>query len=181
MLLASGEHTPEATEVTLSPPPQVRNVRGRQVEKELRDQKVEHQLLLQCSWEVSPHVRRRRLGLHVLTPRFLQLERERDDLLRRQKDAVLELQQKMGLKEQLLQRKMEELRETLEKREAQLYAVLSAASLDPSAARDAASKLQVHSELGPAPIHWTPTYWAVPHFRTFWRPKEPPWRPCRWS
>lgn len=39
--------------VTPPPPPQqVRNVRGRQVEKELRDQKVEHQLLLQCSWEV---------------------------------------------------------------------------------------------------------------------------------
>lgn len=54
MLLTSGQHTPEGTEVTppLSPQ-QVRNVRGRQVEKELRDQKVEHQLLLQCSWEVS--------------------------------------------------------------------------------------------------------------------------------
>uniref|UniRef100_H3CAM5 Dynein regulatory complex subunit 4 n=1 Tax=Tetraodon nigroviridis TaxID=99883 RepID=H3CAM5_TETNG len=99
----------------------VRNVRGRQVEKELRDQKVEHQLLLQCSWE---------------------LERERDDLLRRQKEAVLELQQKMGLKEQLLQKKIAALRETLEKREAQLYAVLSTANLEPSAASEAAQKLQ---------------------------------------
>lgn len=49
MPLTPAEHTPEATNAVAL---QVRNVRGRQVEKELRDQKVEHQLLLQCSWEV---------------------------------------------------------------------------------------------------------------------------------
>lgn len=33
-------------------PPQGRILRGRQVETELREQKVEHQLLLESSWEV---------------------------------------------------------------------------------------------------------------------------------
>lgn len=69
MLLAPGERTPEGTKVTPPPPlspRQVRNVRGRQVEKELRDQKVEHQLLLQCSWEVRPPAPRRS-RLQVLT------------------------------------------------------------------------------------------------------------------
>ncbi|XP_011610972.1 dynein regulatory complex subunit 4 isoform X1 [Takifugu rubripes] len=99
----------------------VRNVQIRQVEKELRDQKVEHELLLQCCWE---------------------LEQERDELLRTQADTILELQQKIGLKEQLLQRKMEALTEAVENREAQLYAVLSAANLDPTTASDTTKKLQ---------------------------------------
>lgn len=58
----------------------------------------------------------------------------------------------MGLKEQLLQRNMAALRETLEKREAQLYAALSTAGLDPSAASDAANKLQVPLSVGLSPF-----------------------------
>lgn len=60
-----------------------------------------------------------------------------------QTDTILELQQKIGLKEQLLQRKMEALTEAVEKREAQLYSVLSAANLDPTMASDTTKKLQV--------------------------------------
>eukprot|EP00066_Takifugu_rubripes_P027806 XP_011617072.1 PREDICTED: growth arrest-specific protein 8-like [Takifugu rubripes] len=89
----------------------VRNVRGRQVEKELRDQKVEHELLLQCCWE---------------------LERERDKLLRTQTYTILELEHK----------KVSELKKTVQKREAQLYAVLSTANLDPTTAANATQKLQ---------------------------------------
>lgn len=63
----------------------------------------------------------------------------------------------MGLKEQLLQKKIAALRETLEKREAQLYAVLSTANLEPSAASEAAQKLQVpfSADLGPFPTNDT--------------------------
>lgn len=85
----------------------------------------------------------------MLTWRFLQLERERDELLRRQEDAVLELQQTLELKEQQLQRKTVVLRETLEKREAQLCAALSTADPDPGAAREASRKLQVPHPVGP--------------------------------
>lgn len=49
----------------------------------------------------------------------------------------------IGLKEQLLQRKMEALAEAVEKREAQLYAVLSATNLDPTTASATTKKLQV--------------------------------------
>ncbi|XP_056892031.1 dynein regulatory complex subunit 4-like isoform X3 [Takifugu flavidus] len=72
----------------------------------------------------------------------MKLEQERDELLRTQADTILELQQKIGLKEQLLQRKMEALTEAVENREAQLYAVLSAANLDPTTASDTTKKLQ---------------------------------------
>lgn len=120
------------------------------MEKELRDQKVEHQLLLQCSWEVRRHVRRR-CSLQMLTWSLLQLERERDELLRRQEDAALELQQALDLREQQLRRKTVVLRETLERREAQLYAALSTCDPDPGAAREASRKLQVPHPVGPHP------------------------------
>lgn len=68
----------------------------------------------------------------------------------------------MGLKEQLLQRKVETLRETLEMREALLYAALSTASLDPSAASEAATKLQVPFQLARPFNQHTPTHWAFP-------------------
>uniref|UniRef100_A0A3B5KIU7 Dynein regulatory complex subunit 4 n=1 Tax=Takifugu rubripes TaxID=31033 RepID=A0A3B5KIU7_TAKRU len=77
------------------------------VEKELRDQKVEHELLLQCCWE-------------------------RDKLLRTQTYTILELEHK----------KVSELKKTVQKREAQLYAVLSTANLDPTTAANATQKLQ---------------------------------------
>lgn len=74
---------------------------------------------------------------------FLQLQREREDLLRRQEDAVLELQQKMSLKEQQLLRRVEALRRRVEKRDAQLNTVLSSTHPDPSAASEASRRLQV--------------------------------------
>lgn len=124
----------------------------------------------------------RRRSLQMLTRSSLQLERERDDLLRRQKDAVLELQQKISLKEQRLQKKIAELRETLEKREAQLYAVLSTSSLDPPTASQAAQKLQVPLSVWLSPlVHHRPAHWLLPDFRTFWSPKKLLWRPCRGS
>lgn len=49
----------------------------------------------------------------------------------------------MVLREQQLQRRTVVLRDTLEKREAQLYAALSTADPDPGAAREASRKLQV--------------------------------------
>lgn len=88
-------------------------------------------------------------GLQTLSCSFLQVEQEQEQLLRRQTDAILELQQKIGLKEQLLQRKISALTQTVEKREAQLYAVLSAANLDPATATAAANKLQVPFSVGP--------------------------------
>ncbi|XP_070711656.1 dynein regulatory complex subunit 4-like [Pempheris klunzingeri] len=81
-------------------------------EKELRDLTVDHELLLQA---------------------FEKVQRERDELLRRQTEAVLDVQRRSGLKELLLERKLAALTDTLEKKEAELCAALSASSIDQTA------------------------------------------------
>ncbi|XP_008276572.1 growth arrest-specific protein 8-like [Stegastes partitus] len=91
------------------------------MEKELRDLTVEHELLRQACHKV---------------------ERERDELLSRQTQAVLDLQQSSGLKEMLLQRKLAALTQTLQKKEAQLCAALSVCSTEPQARTSAASRLE---------------------------------------
>ncbi|KAF3688174.1 Growth arrest-specific protein 8 [Channa argus] len=90
-------------------------------EKELRDLMVEHELLLQA---------------------FEKIQQERDELLRRQTQTILDMQQKSGLKELLLERKLAALTETLEKKEAQLCAALSSSNLDPTAGSNSANRLQ---------------------------------------
>lgn len=76
-------------------------------------------------------------------PSVLQLEQERDELLRRQTEEVLDVQQRSGMKELLLKRKVAALTQTLEQKEAQLCAALSASNLDPAAGSSPAHKLQV--------------------------------------
>lgn len=56
------------------------------------------------------------------------------------------MRQKAGLKELLLERKLAALTDTVEKREAQLCAALSASTGDPTAGSSAADKLQVHTD-----------------------------------
>ncbi|XP_028458710.1 dynein regulatory complex subunit 4-like [Perca flavescens] len=90
-------------------------------EKELRDLTVEHELLLQAAQKV---------------------QQERDQLLRSQTEAILEVQQKSGLKELLLERKLAALTEIVEKKEAQLSVALSASNLDQTAGAAAANKLE---------------------------------------
>ncbi|XP_054882558.1 dynein regulatory complex subunit 4-like [Poeciliopsis prolifica] len=91
------------------------------VDQELRDLTVEHELLLQA---------------------FQKVQQERDELLRRQTQSILDVQQRSGLKKILLQRKLEALSQTLEKKEAQLSAALSVCSVEPTARSSAAYKLQ---------------------------------------
>ncbi|KAK2817593.1 hypothetical protein Q5P01_025784 [Channa striata] len=90
-------------------------------EKETRDLTVEYELLLQA---------------------FEKVQQERDELLRRQTETILDMQQKSGLKELLLERKLAALTETLEKKEAQLCAALSSTNLDPTAGNSSANRLQ---------------------------------------
>ncbi|XP_070780285.1 dynein regulatory complex subunit 4-like [Enoplosus armatus] len=91
------------------------------IEKELRDLIVEHELLLQA---------------------FEKVQQERDELLEKQTEAILDVQQKSGLKELLLERKLAALTETLEKKEAQLCAALSTSNVDQTAGGSAATKLE---------------------------------------
>lgn len=72
-----------------------------------------------------------------------QVQRERDELLKNQTEAILDVQQKSGLKELLLERKLAILTETVEKREAQLCAALSASTVNPATGSSAANRVQV--------------------------------------
>ncbi|XP_042291935.1 dynein regulatory complex subunit 4-like [Thunnus maccoyii] len=108
------EHNQARTERAMS------RARMRVVEQELRDLSIQHELLLQA---------------------FEKVQRERDELLQKQTQLILDVQQKSGLKELLLERKLAALTETLEKKEAQLYAALSASNVDQTAG-SAAIKLE---------------------------------------
>lgn len=71
------------------------------------------------------------------------MELERDQLLRSQTEVILEVQQRSGLKELLLSRRLAVLSQTLETREAQLCAALSASTADPVAGSGAAHRVEV--------------------------------------
>ena len=79
----------------------------------------------------------------VLEQRFGGTQKERDELYRKFVKAIHEVQQKSGLKNILLERKLAALSDTLEKKEAQLNEVLSASNLDPTALTVVTRKLEV--------------------------------------
>lgn len=78
----------------------------------------------------------------VLELRFEKCQSERDELHSRFVLAILELQQKTGLKNILLEKNLEKLSDLLEQREAQISEVLAAAQLDPVAVANANKKLE---------------------------------------
>ncbi|XP_071764081.1 dynein regulatory complex subunit 4-like [Centroberyx gerrardi] len=90
-------------------------------EKEMKDLKWEHEVLQQT---------------------FSKVQLERDELYKRFTQAVQEVQQKTGFKNLLLERKLGALTDTLEKKEAQLYAVLSASNMDQTALGGVTNKLE---------------------------------------
>ncbi|XP_029904389.1 dynein regulatory complex subunit 4-like [Myripristis murdjan] len=90
-------------------------------EKEMEDLKWEHEVLQQM---------------------FSKIQLERDELHKKFTQAVLKVQQKSGFKSLLLERKLGALTDTLEKKEAQLYAVLSASNMDQTALAGVTDKLE---------------------------------------
>uniref|UniRef100_A0A3B5AW78 Dynein regulatory complex subunit 4 n=1 Tax=Stegastes partitus TaxID=144197 RepID=A0A3B5AW78_9TELE len=127
-VLQEAEHKKQELQKRVQEHDEVSRAQVKLMEKELRDLTVEHELLRQACHKV---------------------ERERDELLSRQTQAVLDLQQSSGLKEMLLQRKLAALTQTLQKKEAQLCAALSVCSTEPQARTSAASRLEVPDHTGP--------------------------------
>ncbi|XP_071083552.1 dynein regulatory complex subunit 4-like [Haliotis cracherodii] len=78
----------------------------------------------------------------VLEQRFQKTQEERDDLYRKFVKAIHEVQQKSNFKNLLLEKKLNALADTLEKKEAQLNEVLSASNLDPTALTVVTRKLE---------------------------------------
>lgn len=79
----------------------------------------------------------------VLEMRFEKCQKERDELHSRFVSSILELQQKTGLKNVLLEKKLEKLSEILEQREAQIGQVLATAQLDPGASGEINQRFEV--------------------------------------
>eukprot|EP00026_Physarum_polycephalum_P007614 Phypoly_transcript_07678.p1 GENE.Phypoly_transcript_07678~~Phypoly_transcript_07678.p1 ORF type:complete len:511 (+),score=118.03 Phypoly_transcript_07678:41-1573(+) len=69
----------------------------------------------------------------VLEQKFEQVQKERDDLYNKFVSSIYEVQQKSGLKNMLLEKKLETLSEALESKDAQLSEVIASANLDPVA------------------------------------------------
>lgn len=74
---------------------------------------------------------------------MIQIEAERNDLYEKFVLAIQEVQQKCGLKNILLEKRLTALTETIEKKEAQLSEVLSASNLDPISMATVSRKLGV--------------------------------------
>ncbi|XP_067245156.1 dynein regulatory complex subunit 4 isoform X6 [Chanodichthys erythropterus] len=78
----------------------------------------------------------------VLEQRFTKVQLERDELYMKFTKAILEVQQKTGFKNLLLECKLSALNDTLEKKEAQLSEVLSVSNLDPTTLSVVTHKLE---------------------------------------
>ncbi|KAK5600152.1 hypothetical protein CRENBAI_007510 [Crenichthys baileyi] len=112
---------------------------GQVVKKELRDLTVEHELRLQAFQKRSQRADASRS--------FLQLQEERNELLKRKRESILDIQQRSGLKKILLQKKLAAVTETLEKKETQLCAAWSVCSIEPTVRSNAVSKLEQTRDL----------------------------------
>ncbi|XP_048014055.1 dynein regulatory complex subunit 4 isoform X2 [Megalobrama amblycephala] len=83
----------------------------------------------------------------VLEQRFTKVQLERDELYMKFTKAILEVQQKSGFKNLLLECKLSALTDTLEKKEAQLSEVLSVSNLDPTTLSVVTHKLEAYNDL----------------------------------
>lgn len=77
----------------------------------------------------------------VLEQRFHHVEKERDELYEKFESAIYDVQQKSGFKNILLERKLQTINESLEKKESQLSEVIHAANLDPNLLGTVSKKL----------------------------------------
>lgn len=73
----------------------------------------------------------------------LQIQAERDELYAKFVHAIHEVQQKSNFKNLLLEKKLNTIADSLEKKEAQLNEVLTASNLDPTALSMVTRKLEV--------------------------------------
>ena len=77
----------------------------------------------------------------VLSQRFAQVQRERDELYEKFESTIYDVQQKSGFRNLLLEKKLTAVEETLEKKDAQLSEVLAASNLDPAVLGQVTNKL----------------------------------------
>ena len=77
----------------------------------------------------------------VLQQRTSQVQQERDELYEKFESTIYDVQQKSGFRNLLLEKKLQAVEETLEKKDAQLSEVLAASNLDPAVLGQVTNKL----------------------------------------
>lgn len=101
--------------------------------KQYREDKEELHSVFNNIKDTEENIRKWTWQTEVLTQQMDYVTKERDDVYNRFTDSVVDVQQKVGLKNLILEKKLETIRETLEAKEVQLYEVMSAANLTPDA------------------------------------------------
>jgi len=84
--------------------------------------------------ELEEEIRKWTWEYEVLLQQSEFIKKERDEVYSKFQDAILEVQQKTGLKNLILEKKLETIQETLEAKDVQLNQVLTGANLTPDAA-----------------------------------------------
>ncbi len=77
----------------------------------------------------------------VLEQRFTKVQKERDELYDKFVSSIYEVQKKSGMKNLLLEKKLENIQSELEVKETQLNKVIVAANLDPASARQVTQRV----------------------------------------
>uniref|UniRef100_A0A3P9L6L5 Dynein regulatory complex subunit 4 n=1 Tax=Oryzias latipes TaxID=8090 RepID=A0A3P9L6L5_ORYLA len=124
-----------------------RRSRQTEMDKELREETVKNEFLLQACIQVirlppAACVSSSRRCWSGRLQICCQLEQECKDLQRREMETILEIQQKRSVEEMRLQRRLVEMSEALEKTDVKLLSVLTLTSTDQETRNDAAKRLQ---------------------------------------
>ena len=82
----------------------------------------------------------------VFQQKFLQVQAERDDIYEKFENSIYDVQQKSGLKSMMLEKRIELMQEDMEKKDAQIGQILTAANLDPTTVAQVNKKVEEELE-----------------------------------
>ena len=116
-------------------------LKSKELAQYLKDKKELHDTFERIT-VVEEEIRQWTWEYEVLLQQYDYLTRERDDVYTRFQDSILEVQQKVGLKKLMLEKKLETIQETLEAKDIQLHQVITAANLSPEALAQVNSSLE---------------------------------------
>lgn len=113
----------------------------KELEQYLKDKEELHTTFKKIT-DIEEEIRNWIWEFEVLLQQHDYIGKERDDIYTRFQDSILEVQQKVGLKNLILEKKLETIQETLEAKDVQLYQVLQSAQLRPEAVAMVTSSLE---------------------------------------
>lgn len=113
----------------------------KELEMYKKDKAELHQTRLKIL-ELEEEIRSWTWEYEVLLQQHNYVVKERDEVFNKFQDSILEVQQKTGLKNLILEKKLETISETLEAKDVQLHQVLSAANMNPDTIAQVSASLE---------------------------------------